>query len=35
MNMIRRFSQGGSSLRDLIHAEVVRLDVLRHELFCS
>eukprot|EP00903_Cladosiphon_okamuranus_P013969 g12990.t1 len=34
MDRIRRFRQGGSALRELIHAEVIRLDVLRHDLFC-
>lgn len=34
MDRIRRFRQGGTALRDLIHAEVIRLDILRHDLFC-
>ncbi|CBN75529.1 hypothetical protein Esi_0114_0054 [Ectocarpus siliculosus] len=34
MERIRRFTRGGTALRELIHAEVIRLDVLRHDLFC-
>ncbi|CAN0319381.1 unnamed protein product [Ectocarpus sp. 12 AP-2014] len=34
MDRIRRFTRGGTALRELIHAEVIRLDILRHDLFC-
>eukprot|EP00752_Nemacystus_decipiens_P006573 g5918.t2 len=34
MDRIRRFTQGGTALRELIHAEVIHLDLLRHDLFC-
>ncbi|CAN0336065.1 unnamed protein product [Ectocarpus sp. 12 AP-2014] len=34
MERIRRFIRGGTALRELIHAEVIRLDILRHDLFC-